>query len=66
MTATSSKGFNLQRFNASLKPLEQALAEKQQSQGHLMALTHALTDLQHQLDVLQQGALPGKSWLNNR
>jgi len=56
MTAKLSKGFNLHRFNTTLKPLEQALKEKQQSRGHLMALTDALTDLQQQLDVLQQGA----------
>ncbi|WDE07689.1 hypothetical protein SG34_012795 [Thalassomonas viridans] len=54
MTAKISKGFNLQRFNNSLEPLEQALKEKQQSPGHLVLLTHALTDLHQQLDVLQQ------------
>lgn len=58
MTAQISKAFNLHHFNRSLKPLEQALKQKQQSRRHLMALTDALTEVQQQLDLLQQDALP--------
>ncbi|WDE09715.1 hypothetical protein [Thalassomonas haliotis] len=60
MTTSITKGFSLHRFNSSLKPLEQALKQKQQSRRHLMALAHALTEVQQQLDVLQQDALPRK------